>query len=762
MKVSQRIVFLTLISAMAFAVADCAHKKSPDSTAAKSTDSSGDHLVAAGDSDEADDLKINLVPANSAITTEATTVAQATTTTTTIPKPQPPPPPSLENLALVYLEAQSLETESPSEACQIYVNLSQEKNFPLATLSLLRAHLTCEKPDQLKALPKDLVDDNPWLENLDVDRQIRESTLQKNSVKLAAALLRKSQLSDRIPEKVELLQKAQPLAQQATKDSKNDKANQKLLADIQSRLYKLAPRLIPAPAKDDYFRVGNDLIYQRQFAKGRKYLHKVMDDKSFSADEKYVARRALRNSYKTEQKLDDYLKQAESFAKWCEKNTSASRAHEATIIYARAQWTQGKIEQARKTLSHAEKIFKGKVPMDEVYYVRGKMFEEEHKYSKALQALSVAEKESKPNSGYRDRIYFSKAWVLMKMKKPKEAADAFKAYRDSTTDVFEKNKASFWYARALKKSGNKNDSQKEFESLAQSDPVGFYGLVSYRELGQNMPALSDAGIITSTGPKPRGVSTKDHEMIQALTLVHEDDLLGKFLDGKTQELKAAKNLDQNEWLYFLKGYAQAGLYGPLFLQIGTLPSEMKAQILLQNPDLLFPRRYADLVQAWGTKFKVSPELMLSIIRQESSFNTYARSGADAFGLMQLLPQVAKEHMTKVKIPVKHFEDLYKPDVNIPYGAALLADLQKKYRGQFVLTVASYNANEKAIATWLRTRLKEDPLEFIEDVPYEETRAYIKLVMRNYIFYSRLATPREALAFPDRCLADLHSFKVSTR
>jgi len=698
-------------------------------------------------------------------TLPAATTTTSSTTSTTLPKVTelpPPSPPSLENLALVYLKAQSLETFSSIESCQMYLGLAQEKKFPLATLSLLRAHLICEHPENIPALPDNLISDFPWLEDLDVTRQIREFTLQKNAGKLAAALLRKSQLSDRIAEKVDFLLNAQIQATQAVKESKSDKANQRLLTDIQNRLYRLAPRYIPLPTHDDYFRVGVDLIYQRQFAKGRKYLHQIIKDKKFSNEEKYQARRALRNSFKTEQNLDEYLKQATQFAKWCEKNASVPRAHEATVILARAQWTQGKNQLAKKTLSHAEKIFKGKIPLDEVYYVRGKMFEEAHNYTKAIQTLAIAEKEAKSSSSYRDRILFSKAWVLLKLKKYKEAADSFKTYRDLTVDPFEKNKASFWYARSLKKAGNQADSQKEFQSLAQNDPVGFYGLVSYRELGQPMPPLSDSGIITDMGPRPRGVKEKDHEMIQALTLVHEDDLLGSFLDGKTQELKAAKNLDQDQWLYFLKAYAQAGLYSPLFLQIGTLPSEMKSQLLLQNPDLLFPRRYVDLVQTWGQKFNVSPELMLSIIRQESSFNTFARSPADAFGLMQLLPSVAKDRIARVKIPVNHFEDLYKPEVNIPYGAALLSDLQKKYRGQFVLTVASYNANEKAIGNWLRTRLKEDPLEFIEDVPYEETRAYIKLVLRNFIFYSRLSAPREALAFPDHCLSDLHSFKVSTR
>jgi soluble lytic murein transglycosylase len=750
-RLSFSLILIALLG-VTLAATDCAHKKVAEVPAKNSKPNTKTETASA-----ADDLSIKLVP--------AAAVAMATTTTT-LPKAKAPEfsPPSLENLALVYLKAQSLESDSPVESCQMYLGLAQEKKFPLATLSLLRAHLICDHPEKITALPNDLVSDFPWLEELDVIRQIREATLQKNAARLASALLRESQLSDRIPEKVDLLLNAQTQAIQALKDSKNNKSEQKLLADIQSRLYRLAARYIPNPSREDYYHVGIDWIYQRQFAKGRKYLHSIIKDKKFSNDEKYLARRAIRNSFKTEQNLDEYLKQATQFARWCEKSASPQRAHEATLILARAQWTQGKNQLARKTLNHAEKIFKGKVPLDEVYYVRGKMFEEEHKYAKAIQSLTLAASEAKANSPNRDRILFSKAWVLLKSKKNKEAAESFKTYRDSTLDPFEKNKASFWYARTLKKSGNKTDSQKEFQNLAQNDPVGFYGLVSYRELGQQMPALSETGIITDTGPRPRprGVKEKDHEMIQALTLVHEDDLLGSFLDGKTQELKAAKNLDQAQWLYYLKAYAQAGLYSPLFVQLGTLPAEMKSQLLLQNPDLLFPRRYVDLVQTWGQKFKVSPELMLSIIRQESSFNPFARSPADAFGLMQLLPSVAKDRVARVKIPVHHFEDLYKPEVNIPYGAALLSDLQKKYRGQFVLTVASYNANEKAIGNWLRTRLKEDPLEFIEDVPYEETRAYIKLVLRNFIFYSRLATPREALSFPDHCLSDLHSFKVSTR
>jgi soluble lytic murein transglycosylase len=111
------------------------------------------------------------------------------------------------------------------------------------------------------------------------------------------------------------------------------------------------------------------------------------------------------------------------------------------------------------------------------------------------------------------------------------------------------------------------------------------------------------------------------------------------------------------------------------------------------------------------------------------------------GLMQVIPSVAKEQQSKTGIRISHFEDLYKPEINLPIGAALLSDLSKKYRGQFLLIAAAYNANEKAIHSWLKTRLNDDPLEFIEDIPYDETRAYIKLVLRNFVFYTRLGSSR---------------------
>jgi soluble lytic murein transglycosylase len=153
------------------------------------------------------------------------------------------------------------------------------------------------------------------------------------------------------------------------------------------------------------------------------------------------------------------------------------------------------------------------------------------------------------------------------------------------------------------------------------------------------------------------------------------------------------------------------------------------------------------VASAASKSGVPAELLYSIMRQESSFNPEARSPADAFGLMQLLPSVAEHASARAEVAFEKPEDLYRPEINVPLGAAFLRELLDRWGGQIVLAAASYNANERAIHAWLRTRFHGDPLAFIEEIPYDETRGYVKLVARNFIFYSRLSEPSKESDFP---------------
>ena len=661
-----------------------------------------------------------------------------------------------ESILMAFQKAKTLEISDRTGSCSLYSRLSKE-NFPLKTLSLIKAHMVCEDHKGLEPISQAQIDQEPWLSALDFQRQTFEADAAHDYSTLANVYLK---TANRIREKIQYLNLAIEAQAKIKTPNSDDQAR---LKETQERLYRLAPRFLPAPERKDFFAVANDWIYQRQFAKGREYLQKIMSSSTVDSEELYQAHRSYRNSFKTELKKDEYIKEAGRMAQWAQKNANPARLHEAYVTWARAIWTQGDAGTAREILVKAEKLLrKVKYPMDEIYFIRARMLEEAKDIDGALQYLAKAEKESRPRSTTRMRVLFQQAWLLRKKLQFAEATEAFFKLKNETQDPFDRNRYAFWLARSLKQAGKAEEAQKELQELTQADPLGYYGLVAYRELQSELPALSLERKTVADEKRPAAVSSSDHQLIRALTFVDEPEILGRFLESKTLDLRNQSNQDMDSWVFYLKAYARAGLYNPLFQQIGGLPTDLKTKLLQQNPELLFPRKFLDLIQTSAQKFGVRPELMLSIIRQESAFDPHARSGADALGLMQVLPSVAKIHESKTGVELEHFEDLYRPEMNIPIGASILADLGKKYRGQFLLTAAAYNANERAIESWLKTRLNEDPLEFIEDIPYEETRAYVKLVLRNFIFYSRLASPGQKLAFPDWCLEDLQSFKVSTR
>ena len=169
---------------------------------------------------------------------------------------------------------------------------------------------------------------------------------------------------------------------------------------------------------------------------------------------------------------------------------------------------------------------------------------------------------------------------------------------------------------------------------------------------------------------------------------------------------------------------------------------------------LFAKPYSELVEAAAQKFSIPKELIYAIMRQESAFNPFARSPADAFGLMQLTLGTAKNIAKAASRHVSSAKDLYDPATSIDLGAALLAQLFAS-KNQLVFVAASYNASQTALDKWLQMYPATDILEFIEDIPYEETLGYVKLIIRNIVFYQRLEATQD-IFFCQWCLDSLQS------
>jgi soluble lytic murein transglycosylase len=149
--------------------------------------------------------------------------------------------------------------------------------------------------------------------------------------------------------------------------------------------------------------------------------------------------------------------------------------------------------------------------------------------------------------------------------------------------------------------------------------------------------------------------------------------------------------------------------------------------------IVLPFRYVDLIDQYCEEYKLDRSLVLALIREESFFRPNALSPANAYGLMQLLintaRQVAYAHRMKV-FPA----DLFDPEINIRLGTEYLKDLLDKYNGKIHLALAAYNAGWERVDEWMSRFGTANDEEFIEMIPFTETRNYVKNILRNYFYY----------------------------
>jgi soluble lytic murein transglycosylase len=637
-----------------------------------------------------------------------------------------------------FIEAKNLEKIQPDKSCVLYQELAKNEKFVLQDLAMLKQTLSCTSP-----LTEPVLDfsDKPWLSNLILATEEKRARLTSDALGFVEVRGRLARL-----------QKGQKLGLAVLSDTEKDiqkfstpekdlnKARERLLVIKQ----EMAPRFKIAPAPEDFTRVAQDYLGAREFAKARLWAQKVIDRKKSTLDELLVARKIRRSSHKLEQKTPAFLKALQGDWQWAEKQSRPRLAIELGLLYVRALWTADNLGTAKSILTQLEKKHQASGRLNEIYFVRGKMFEEGKQWAQAVAEYQKATLDLKITLD--KKIQFAKAWSAWKAKDDAKVIESLEPLIAlGQDDPFESARGLYWKSRALKRQNQDQAANAALQQLQLLDPVGFYGTISYHALNQNFPPLT----VPKTPSEFQKSPLFNADYLQALYDVGELEILQAVVADAVKKVKPEAPPEQ--WLPVFLAAAKANSYLPLFSQISLLTPENRNQLLTRDPELLFPLDHKDVIHAASQKFKVSPELIFSIIRQESAFDTFARSPADALGLMQLLPSIASHYEKQVGFSLDHFEDLYKPEMNVPFGAALLRDLLNRYDGKIYLAAAAYNASEKALRTWLKMRWTGDVVEFIEEIPYEETRTYVKLITRNYAFYTRLLKSGKATPFPAACL-----------
>ena len=162
------------------------------------------------------------------------------------------------------------------------------------------------------------------------------------------------------------------------------------------------------------------------------------------------------------------------------------------------------------------------------------------------------------------------------------------------------------------------------------------------------------------------------------------------------------------------------------------------QLPLELWESLYPLYYKDMIQERALEYEIDPLLVLAMIREESRFNTGDESVAGARGLMQIVFSTGEWIAQKINLGKFNDEMLFDPEVNINLGCWYINYLKERFSNDLILIISGYNAGPGTTSKWLEQYNRSDLDNFVENVPYSETREHIKKVMKSYQMYKRLA------------------------
>jgi len=151
---------------------------------------------------------------------------------------------------------------------------------------------------------------------------------------------------------------------------------------------------------------------------------------------------------------------------------------------------------------------------------------------------------------------------------------------------------------------------------------------------------------------------------------------------------------------------------------------------------VYPAGWGDLVAEQAAQYAVDPLLVLALMRQESSFDPRAESGAQAMGLTQVVPSTARNIASRLGRDDFALRDLFKPAVSVEFGTWFLSQLLSDYKGRIFPALAAYDAGGGNVSRWLQ-RFGDDPDVLVKQTPSTETQTYLRIVYDNYWHYQAL-------------------------
>ncbi len=417
-------------------------------------------------------------------------------------------------------------------------------------------------------------------------------------------------------------------------------------------------------------------------------------------------------------------------------------AADAAMTRARRALRAGDRPRAKALMRAVADEFGQERPAEDALYLAGWIALQQGETKEAVDTF-ILFGERFPTSGRLDEVLWFRALSHLR-------AEQWQGARTVLGDLVQKHgrsalvpQARYWSARSGQLGGAKaQDNVAAYSQVAQLHGQTFYGALAGVRLGE-----LGAPVPVAFGPEERPRAREDVAVPAELAVAQRLSSVGLFRDAHLEvetRLSGVKGVDPSvRWGHALAGI---GAYGHAYkLAVRNLWGAALAEKRPEAVSLMYPLAYRHAVEREASASSVPRWLVWSIMRRESAFRPEVTSGADARGLMQVIPPTAREIARQLGETPPAPDALYSPEVNIRYGAWYLGKLKERF-GHPALVAAAYNAGPNAVMGWVKTN-GSLPLDlFVELIPFKETRGYVKTVMGDYHLYQSLYEAPEKVAY----------------
>ncbi|MBF0435710.1 MAG: lytic transglycosylase domain-containing protein [Magnetococcales bacterium] len=402
-----------------------------------------------------------------------------------------------------------------------------------------------------------------------------------------------------------------------------------------------------------------------------------------------------------------------SFARYRE-HLSKRNAHRSELWYAYIEWlrSHGSRAKAYAMLTGPEGRHLNTNDRYVLRYRLAKYLEDRDHLFDALELPDLHDGDK--GTELEDALWLA-AWTAHRLKHDKRSLKMFELLGEQAKSGHRRSQGA-WWAAMLSKS---KSARKKWLNQAAKFPDTFYGLLA--------------------------LETRDNQLPDLRTSATNCDIIHDArLQGDLQRMFWLRDMGRSHYngleAETIAQRFQLGIAEHLCLAVhsGAFDYAIRlAQEMRRSGHHYWQGLYPMPHWVPASGWQLDPALIWGMTKQESLFDTRSKSSAQARGLLQIIPSTAEEEAKLSSFPPPDPELIYEPAYNLALGQAYMKRMLSAFDGDLVLALCSYNAGPGRGEKWREQRRSESAVEFIENIPFNETRAYVKLVLNGFVHYQLL-------------------------